>query len=227
MNEGLQRTDEWIEQRIGKFTASEICDLMVGGRKKEEVFGKTALAYIYKKLAERLTGEREAVFVNDAMQWGTYQEEFAIKAYEALTGKEVTEVGFVPCPGFEEWAGGSPDGLLLEDNGIVEAKCFYGSTRHIECLINNAIPETYQAKYYAQVQMNMACTGAVYCDFISFDPRMKDEVFQLNIIRIDRDESFIIELLNRIQEAASFMQKTGLLVDEEGVDGLVDGKEED
>ena len=42
-----QGTAEWFKLRLGNFTGSRIGDLMSGG-KKGDMFGKTALAYIYE-----------------------------------------------------------------------------------------------------------------------------------------------------------------------------------
>ena len=38
-----------------------------------------------------------------------------------------------------------------------------------------------------------ACTGRKWCDFVSFDPRMPDNL-QLFIKRVDRDDELIKEL---------------------------------
>ena len=204
-----QKSDAWFKQRLGLFTASQISEIMKKGRGKSETFSKTAISYLRTKIAERLTGQREE-FSSTAMDWGVEQEPFAIKAYEALTGKKVTETGFHPLVGFEKWAGGSPDGLLADGIGICEIKCPYTSKMHVESLTTKAVPEYYKDKYFAQMQMNMICTDTQYCDFISFDPRMIDDSHKIVVVRVPRDEDFIIELLGRIQEAISFVKDTKL-----------------
>ena len=47
-----QISSDWWKSRIGFFTGSRIGDLMTSG-KKGELFGKTALSYIYEVCAER------------------------------------------------------------------------------------------------------------------------------------------------------------------------------
>ena len=47
-----QRTTEWFLARKGKFTASEIHNLLIASRKKDETFGETAMSYIKEKVAE-------------------------------------------------------------------------------------------------------------------------------------------------------------------------------
>ena len=198
-------TDEWFKARIGKFSASKISDLMKRGRKKEEVFGKVALTYIREKIAERLTGEREEIFGN-ALDWGTDNEPLAIKAYEELVGVKVAEAPFIPLKGFEELAGGSPDGLIPGDKGIIECKCPYTSKVHVETLITKDVPSHYAEKYNAQMQMNMLCADADYCDFISFDPRVKVAKHRIFIKRILRDEEFITKLKERLVETQEYIK---------------------
>lgn len=60
-----QRTKEWKIQRLGYFTGSRIADLMVSGRGKGELFGKTAMSYIYSVASER--NLRDAVMSDDTV----------------------------------------------------------------------------------------------------------------------------------------------------------------
>ncbi len=43
------------------------------------------------------------------------------------------------------------------------------------------------------MQWQMACTGRLWCDFVSFDPRMPDNM-RLFVSRITRDEALIADL---------------------------------
>jgi hypothetical protein len=36
----------------------------------------------------------------------------------------------------------------------------------------------------------MACTGAKFCDFVSFDPRLPEDL-QLLVVRVERDQEYI------------------------------------
>ena len=40
-----QRSLEWHRLRCGSFTGSKIGDLMKSGKKKEQIFGETAMTY--------------------------------------------------------------------------------------------------------------------------------------------------------------------------------------
>jgi putative phage-type endonuclease len=176
-----QRTEQWFEARIGKFTASSVADLMATTKSGVSASRKNI---IMKVLCERLTGQREEGYTNGAMEWGILQEAAARQAYSALTGELVDECGFILHPKLECF-GASPDGLI--GTKLVEIKCPQTAT-HVEYMTERRIPGKYQLQMLAQ----MACTGAEVCDFVSFDPRLP-EPLQLCVIQFERDD-------NRIQE---------------------------
>jgi predicted phage-related endonuclease len=84
-------------------------------------------------------------------------------------------------------AAASPDGLIGSD-GLVEIKCPITAT-HIETLLGQSTP----GRYVTQMQWQMACTGRKWCDFVSFDPRMPENM-QLFVERIQRNDETIILL---------------------------------
>jgi len=102
----------------------------------------------------------------------------------------VKEVAFVPHPKIDQ-AGCSPDGLVGDD-GLVEIKCPNTAT-HLETLLGQAVP----AKYMAQIQFQMACTGRTWVDFVSYDPRMPESM-RLFIRRVERDDTHIHVLESEI-----------------------------
>jgi putative phage-type endonuclease len=178
-----QGTDDWFAARLGKVTASRVADLM---SKTKTGYAATRDNYMAQLVVERLTNTKAESFSNAAMQWGTDQEPFARAAYEAAQGVLVEEVGFVPHPRIE-WAGASPDGLVGLF-GMCEIKCPNTATM-IDTLLTEKVP----AKYFAQMQMQMACTDRAWCDYVVFDPRMPAKA-QLFIKRVERDEAFIAEM---------------------------------
>ena len=84
-------------------------------------------------------------------------------------------------------SGASPDGLVGDD-GMVEIKCPNTAT-HIETLLN----ETVDSKYQYQMLWQMRCAGRKWCDFVSFDPRMPEEL-QLKVIRFEYDQGTIDQI---------------------------------
>jgi putative phage-type endonuclease len=133
-------------------------------------------------VVQRLTGKAGESFTNAAMEWGTEQEPFARMAYEAHTGTFVKEEGFVDHPTIEGF-GCSPDGIV--GDGLIEIKC-PNTANHIETVLENKAP----SKYIPQMQCQMACTGAKWCDFVSFDPRVPEDL-QLFVVRVERDQEYI------------------------------------
>lgn len=178
-----QRTDEWFQARIGKVTASRVADVIT---RTKSGYSASRSNYMAELICERLTGERAEKFTNAAMQWGTDTEPQARLAYEFLSDNAVTEVGFIDHPKIQMF-GASPDGTIGED-GLIEIKCPNTAT-HLDTLLN----ETVAAKYVTQMQVQMACTGRAWCDFVSFDPRLPVEL-QMWVKRVERNDNFIHDM---------------------------------
>lgn len=179
----IQGSEAWIVARIGKATASRISDVIAQTRSG---WGASRGNYMAELIAERLTGTPAEQYTNSAMKWGSETEPQAKAAYSFFYDAEIIEVGFIPHPTIE-MAGASPDGLIAPD-GLIEVKCPNTAT-HIETLLGATIPD----KYIVQMQFQMACTGAKWCDFVSFDPRMPARI-SLYVKRIPRDDKRIAEL---------------------------------
>ena len=175
-----QRSDQWFAARIGKVTASKVADVIA---KTQSGYAASRANYMAQLVCERLTGQREEFFISGAMQHGTDTEPLARAAYESFKDVLVDEVGFVPHPTIE-MAGASPDGLV-GDEGLIECKCPNTAT-HIDTLLSQTVP----SKYNTQMQFQMACTGRSWCDFVSFDNRLPEEL-QLFVKRVPRDDVFI------------------------------------
>jgi putative phage-type endonuclease len=183
-----QGTPEWLAARAGRVTASRIGDMIA---KTKTGWGASRANYAAQLVAERLTGNVAESFTNAAMQWGTAMEPEAINAYQFYRDATVTRVGFVLHPAIDD-AGASPDGLVGEP-GLIECKCPQTAT-HIETLLGCSVP----AKYEAQMQWQMACTGRAWCDYVSYDPRLPESM-RLFVRRLNRDEKRIAELEGEVR----------------------------
>lgn len=192
-----QGTPEWFAQRLGKVTASRVADIIA---KTQSGAAASRKNYLAQLVAERLTGQAADSFKSGAMQHGTETEPMARMAYETETGLMVTEVAMIQHPKIE-MAGASPDGLVGED-GLVEIKCPNTST-HISTLMADKAP----SGYMAQMQWQMACTGRAWVDFVSFDPRMPEDM-QLFIKRVPRDEKLIAEYEAEVVKFLAEVQET-------------------
>ena len=182
-----QRTPEWYAARLGKVTASRVADIT---SKTKSGYSTSRANYMAELLCERLTGTKADGYVNAAMQWGIDIEPSAREAYQSLLGVLVEETGFVNHPDIT-MAGASPDGLI-GDVGMVEIKCPTTSV-HIDTLMSGVVP----SKHMAQIQWQMACTGRNWCDFVSYDPRMPENM-RMFVQRVDRDETYIEETTKEV-----------------------------
>lgn len=178
-----QRTDGWWQARLGKVTASRIADAVA---KTKSGWGAGRANYMAELVAERLTGVSANGYTNAAMQWGIDTEPEARAAYQFYRDADVVEVGFIDHPSIG-MAGASPDGLV-GDEGMVEIKCPQTAT-HIDTLLGTPIAD----KYIKQMQWQMACCERQWCDFVSYDPRMPEDL-KLHVERVDRDDDLIAQL---------------------------------
>lgn len=175
-----QGSDEWKQLRCGKVTASRIADMLA---KTKTGWGASRANYKAQLVAERLTGVVAEGFTNAAMEWGKEKEAEARAAYGFYTNETVELIDFVTHP-VMLMSGASPDALVGMD-GLVEIKCPNTAT-HIETLLGGSVP----GKYQFQMQWQMACTGRWWCDFVSYDPRMPEDM-RLFVRRLERDEEVI------------------------------------
>jgi putative phage-type endonuclease len=185
----VQRSDEWRRARAGSLGASQVQDSIAQTKSGWGASRKNVMAQL---IAERLTGEPSESFTSAAMQWGNDIEPMALAAYEFYSGHDVVEVGLVKHPAIEG-THASPDGLVGE-YGMVEIKCPNTAT-HIDTLLSQKIP----GKYITQMQWQMACAVRSWCDFVSFDPRMPEEM-KMFVQRVERDEQRIDELGEMISQ---------------------------
>jgi putative phage-type endonuclease len=182
-----QRSEEWFQARLGKVTASRVADVLAKIKSGESASRRN---YKIQLVSERLTGEKQETYINQAMQDGIDREFYAREKYVQQFG-EVEEVGFVKHPTLE--AGASPDGMVGDD-GIIEIKCPMGST-HTETLMTQDVP----SRYVPQIQFQLLVTGRKWCDFVSYNP-MFPEHLQVFVKRVEADPVYQKELESEVKQ---------------------------
>lgn len=235
----LQRTREWYLARKGMITASE-CYVLLNNRKeamteeelkawkeanpksrvttKEVPFSTGTFSYLDDKISERYMPDEayleyleECRYETKAMQWGTFWEDTARNRYAEATGFEILDAPFLTMRNYEKFAGGSPDGIIRNEGGIIEIKCPYNPTVHLRHYLYET-PEDLKEdnlQYYVQCQMNMLVSSLEFeteygfCDFISFDPRTSKSK-QLKVLRLPADKEVWKELILRMQLAIDY-----------------------
>lgn len=154
--EHKQRSEGWFQQRIGRVTGSNVGAILGLNPYKTADDVLREMVRAYHGAESEFTG-------NVATEHGTFHEDGAQAEYEMETGNKVQECGFFP---FGDWLGASPDGLV-GDEGLIEIKCPFGKRKDEKPEFKTAED---QAHYYAQMQIEMYCTGRDWCHFYQWAP---------------------------------------------------------
>jgi putative phage-type endonuclease len=160
-----QGTDEWLNARKGKLTASQADGILTPTGKLSSASKK-----LMRKLARECLIDDPMEFAgNSATQWGHDHEPLARDEFTERTGYAVDTVGMLastlhPCLAC------SPDGLFVIDGVIhgLEIKCPSVDT-HVDYVMEGILP----AKYAPQVHFSMAVTGIKTWYFMSYFPGLK------------------------------------------------------
>jgi putative phage-type endonuclease len=195
-----QGTPEWKAARCARVTASKVKDILAKGKGSAESASRAN--YRHQIVCEMLSGEpQDDPIYGAAIQWGVDNEKFARAAYEVDQHVMVDQVGMVIHPKSDRCAA-SPDGIVDWDGksipkGLVEIKCPLTKT-HITYILAGGVPNDYEP----QMVWQMACTGAKWVDFVSFDPRLKGQAegLQLYICRLERNEVRIQEVEREVEK---------------------------
>ena len=189
-----QGTQDWLDVRSGKFTASIASKLLTPT-------GKVSTQY--KKEMGRIIAETlglqppEPHIETYWMARGSELEEEARNWFTLDTGLKVIEVGFIESG--SRLVGVSPDGIIIErvtdDLGLwdeynipLELKVPKPST-HISWLLHGVLP----TEHTQQVHFGMAVTGAPFAYFMSYNPNI-DPL----IVRVERDD-YTEKMVNAIE----------------------------
>ncbi len=197
----IEDHDAFLAERCGSIGASEIAVALSvlkkasGGRLPGDPT-QSAIDLMYGKTAERFTGFHPYA---NPLRWGNDHEAEAIDAYAMTTNEEV--ISRDPLTGERmvnlhpriKGTHASPDALVGLDGGL-EVKC-PTSMVHLKTLDTEFIPE----EYLFQIHWNMACSGRLWWDFCSFDPRFPSKM-QRFIYRVQRDEVRIAEMEKGIKK---------------------------
>jgi len=187
----VQGSEEWFASRVGKITASRLGDIM----KKTRYGESTYKAKVRLELAiERITGKSaSSITPNRAMLDGVEREPQARALFEAVTGKEVKEVGSFDHPTIVNTSA-SPDGLIRGENACLEIKCPLATT-HAKNLMSDKMPKN----YIYQVQHQIQCTESDFAYFASYHPDFPKDL-RLKIVKVERDDEVINSLNTAIRQ---------------------------
>lgn len=182
-----QGTEDWFKVRLGIPTAS-CFDRIITPTGKDST---QAEAYENKLVAELLTGKPVDDFDGNAWtERGNELEPDAANFYAMQHDVEPVKIGFVTDDA--RAYGCSPD-RMIGDDGLLEIKCPAPHT-HVKYMLDQSIDR----KYYPQLQGQLFVTGRLWVDIISYHPEM-----QPVILRVERDEPFIIDLAKLLKRVSN------------------------
>ena len=171
-----QGSEDWLQIRKGRITGSMF--KVARDKIKSGAPSSKAILYARNVARERFGGKPEMVYVNKAMQFGTEQEPFAIRAYETTTGYMTEEAGFAYTD--DGMFGVSVD-RLVGDDGVVECKTMVGSDN----LFNTVVEEDY-SEYMDQCLGYLLFLGREWVDLVLWTPDLEAQGLGLVVHRINR-----------------------------------------
>ena len=198
--------EAWQQNRLGKFTSSEIHRIFSDPKSKADkesgLLSDGAETYIMERVAQILTGQSRQIENNWAIEWGNLYEPDAVDILRLI----YPEIGYFgkENPVFFEYgrfSGGSPD--AREKKIVFEVKCPENPANHVENLLLETVTEfrALHKDYWCQTQMNMLSIAKqdkiepseMSGRFVSYDPRIEGDN-RMKILEIPYDPEFKTEL---------------------------------
>ena len=182
MNALIQGTQEWLDLRKNKVTATDAPILM----------GVSPWSTPYKRWCEKLSlvPEKE---MTEAMQRGLDMEEEARADFERQT--KIVVFPEVILSDKYDFMMASLDGIDIEHKNAVEIKC-PGEEDH-RMALDGVVPE----KYYPQLQHQMVVTNLDMIYYFSYRGKSS------KIIQVGKDEEYIQKMLPKEREFYRCMQE--------------------
>ena len=208
-----QQTPEWFQDRLGMVTGSGVAAVFAKIKSGEAA---TRANYRMSLVLERVTKvpTPNSFAETEDIAWGKEQEPFSRMAFDIATGLSIEETGFIYLPTIK--AGCSLDGFVTEGGkrGFWESKS-PKSKNHYATIKANDVP----SEYRPQLIHNFWISGADFCYYQSYDPRMPEKlrIFLKRIERadvaqaIDEHERGVLQFLAEVDaEERDMRERAGL-----------------
>lgn len=155
----IQGSDEWLQQRCGILTASEM--KLVLTKTLRTADNDKLRSHVFEIAAQRILGHVEPQYVSDDMIRG-HDDEIEARSLYAEHFSPVREVGFVTNDKWGFTIGYSPDGLVGDD-GQIECKS-RRQKYQVQTIANDEVPE----EFVLQLQTGLLVTERDWIDFVSY-----------------------------------------------------------
>jgi predicted phage-related endonuclease len=172
----IQGSDEWLQQRCGLLTASEM-KLILTPTLKLANNDKTR-AHVFEIAAQRITQYVEPHYVGDDMIRG-HDDEIEARELYSQNYAPVEQVGFITNDKLGFVIGCSPDGLVGDDGGI-ECK-----SRRQKFQVQTIASQEMPDDFIIQVQSELFVTERRWFDFISYSGGLP-----MAVIRVEPDPEY-------------------------------------
>ncbi len=200
--------EEWLIQRLGKLTGSQIPKIVK--RTKDKKGWQLSDGMVCDNLLYRIAWERFLTVESEGLnrlsvnskpiEHGVDYEAEGIAKYEEVQEVEVNRTQVYHT--LTDYFGGTPDGFIGEE-GMVEVKCPWNGGNHLKTLFTG---EIYNPEFYIQIQSYLLITGRKWCDFVTYDPDMP-EGLNISINRIERDEELIEAIKEIVDQAEQIIKE--------------------
>lgn len=158
-----QGSDEWLQERCGLLTASEIKLIVTPTLKPAS--NEKERAHLYELLAQRITKHVEPRYISDDMLRGQEDEIEARFEYQKAYG-EVLTIGFITNDKWGFTIGYSPDGLVGA-HGLLECKS-RAQKHQIRTLVDYVSASTIDPDFMLQCQTGLLVTERQWIDLVSY-----------------------------------------------------------
>lgn len=204
MSNANQGSEEWLYERIGMITGSNIHRLMTNGKVKGEL-SAGAITYCNELVDDMIAQHPREEVNNYAMQRGLELEPVARQKFiekmeylNPVNPLSVEEVGFIKHPDFEHF-GCSLDGIV-SDGGSLEIKC-RGRSAHLDQL------QGCGAKVEMQMNWGFFCCNLPHGWFVGYSDEFELSGTALIIHYQPRNEKLIEEMKSKAIQATEYMKE--------------------
>ncbi len=188
-----QRSEQWLNLRLGMVTASVVGTLVTPSTVKvaDNNDSRTLTDLL---AADRINGFNDDPSYQSLDMWrGETEEPRACEKYAEVRGVDVEPMGFMIRKGDGWTLGYSPDGLVGQD-GLVEVKAPRAKT-HLRTIVNDEVPR----EYMAQCQAALLVSGRLWVDFISWCGGMP--MFIKRVLSDEQWQAAIVEAVTACEKA--------------------------
>ena len=184
-----QGTDEWLQYRTLRVTASAVATLLNVGwtnfRNPEAPFAQSDLMMLRK------AGFVEPFAGSDATRHGQMLEPEGRRFYAQMAKEHLALFGLLLHRNY--WfVGASPDAVCLRSGRLLELKC--PKSRTVKA--GNGI----LSHYWMQVQLQLEVCDAEECDFFEYRVMKRDPKIRTNLVRIKRCREWFQLVLPILQQ---------------------------